>query len=204
MLNSKTPSKIRQSTMVMGKRKRDWIDSAQATRILASLLAIFYCCDRAAASAVAPTKRKILVKQQRLVSSNAPLTVPENETTFPHWLFGRERICTSFGGNNYPVSKKLAPSARTTRYQTLALAGLAMRKPAKRVLLTGLAAFYVTRKLQSFRKSEPIRRSIFFWRHAGPIVVRCIMLGNNVAKTKSSHVGLLVKSNHVPIHVLYF
>lgn len=54
----------------------------------------------------------------------------------------------------------------------IALAALATSIPTKRFVLSGVAALYAAHTIQKLRASDPLRRSLYFWSHAGPIVVR--------------------------------
>lgn len=54
--------------------------------------------------------------------------------------------------------------------------GLGLQVPAaKRLIVTGAVALFVANRLHKLQTSEPVRRSLYFWHHAGPIVVRSLV-----------------------------
>jgi hypothetical protein len=127
------------------------------------------------ASAVASGRPK---KLPVLLSSS---TVQSTANTFPR--NNRRAMLESFEVNkpdnrhhkgdvrSRSIAKRL-PWRRSSG-RGLVLSGLAAM-PAKRFVFGGVVAFYVASTIRKLKPSDPVHRSLYFWRHAGPIIVRSV------------------------------
>jgi len=50
------------------------------------------------------------------------------------------------------------------------LSGLALSPPSKRIVITGCLALFALHRIRRLSRSEPVRRAVYFWVHAGPII----------------------------------
>jgi hypothetical protein len=71
---------------------------------------------------------------------------------------------------HFNPARKLLPR-RHSMTRHMMYSGLMAFPIHPRLLSNGLAALVIVNGIQTLRWSEPIQRSLYFWRHAGPIVV---------------------------------
>jgi hypothetical protein len=74
---------------------------------------------------------------------------------------------------HFKPARKLLPRRHSMTRHMMYSGLMAFPIHPRQLLSNGVAALVIVNGIQTLRSSEPIQRSLYFWRHAGPIVVSC-------------------------------
>lgn len=122
------------------------------------------------ASAVAAGRRKRLLLSSYKAKPNPNVfPQPDRRATLNIECFDHER--------DESGSRWIAERDSLSRPSCLGL--LLVGLAANRFVVKAIVTLYIAKTIHKLRTSDPVRRSLYFWRHAGPIVVRiaeCLLL----------------------------